>query len=336
MDWNPKVLREGGKRDLSFYSSNLFRCSAPVLPSISLWYFHLYKEVALSPTTPMWRHFFPLMWCQVVCGEQRNKKKKCRIFCTWGQKCTLRPKVIIQEDGLAGFSGKCSESLSGVAHRDRENTWGKNRDHTCHGQWESVEVSPLCKYYCSPSLMSPSDRAHLSSSQHIFNANRCACYTVTCVEPSCQYHIYSVLATLLGLLLRDMGMHGADNPERNNPSWLAGWLPGFGRHTWIPGPVIKASLVLPCLRSCAANRAIAKEPNCFQKHACPLQGCWLQPAWIPALLTYPDCSSSFLLLSPWSQQPSHQDTHGPRRWWPNHWCPLGPRPHRTQLSRNIP
>lgn len=30
------VLRQGGKRDLSFYSSNLFRCSAPVLPSITL------------------------------------------------------------------------------------------------------------------------------------------------------------------------------------------------------------------------------------------------------------------------------------------------------------
>lgn len=34
--------------------------------------------------------------------------------------------------------------------------------------------------------------------------------------------IYFVLATLLGLLLRDMGIHGADNPERNNPGWLAG------------------------------------------------------------------------------------------------------------------
>lgn len=116
-----------------------------------------------------------------------------------------------------------------------------------------VKVSSLCKYYCSPFAMPPSGRAHWSSSQHIFNANWCTCYIVTCVEPSCQYHIYSVLATLLGLLLRDMGMHGADNPERNNPSWLAGWLPGFGRHTWIPGPVIKASLVLSCLRSCAAN-----------------------------------------------------------------------------------
>lgn len=60
------------------------------------------------------------------------------------------------------------------------------------------------------------DRAHWSSSQHVFSANWCAC-----VEPSGQYHIYSVLATLLGLLLRDMGMHGAHNPDRNNPSWLA-------------------------------------------------------------------------------------------------------------------
>lgn len=59
IDWNPKVLREAGKRDLSFYSSDLFRCSAPVLPSVSLWYFYLYTEVALSFTTPMWWVSFP-------------------------------------------------------------------------------------------------------------------------------------------------------------------------------------------------------------------------------------------------------------------------------------
>lgn len=181
--------------------------------------------------------------------------------------------------------------------------------------------------------MSPSDRAHWNSGQHIFNANWCACYTVTCVEPSCQY-LFCVSNPSWAASERHGDTWGWQ-PRFKQP-WLAGWLPGFGRHTWIPGPVIKASLALPCLRSCAANCAIAKEPNCFQRHACPLQGC-SQPGSLPCLrLTYPDCSSTSLLLCPCSQQHRHQHTDGPRRWWPNHWCPLGPRSHRAQLSRNIP
>lgn len=128
---------------------------------------------------------------------------------------------------------------------------------------------------------------------------------------------------------------GCMGPITQTETTLAGWLPGSGRHTWIPGPVIKASLVLPCLRSCAANCAIAKEPRYFQKHACPFQGCttYRQHCSLPCVkLSYADCSSVFLLLSPHSQQPSHQDRYDPRRWWQSHCCPLGPRSHWSQSS----
>lgn len=245
--------------------------------------------------------------------ESRGKKKttkkpknKCRIFCTWGQKCTLRPEVVIQEDGLTGCSGKCSDVVNHCL------AWLSEIMKTCEGKADITSAmvdESLCRGFSSlqiqllSSCNGKADRTHWRSSQHVFNANWCACYTVTCVEPSCQYHFYSVIAALLGLLLGDMGMHGADKPEANNPSWLAPRLWQAHVDSW---PCHQTSLVLPCLRSCAANCAIAKEPNCFQKHTCPLQGCTTcsQHGSLPWVeLTYPDCCSAFLL---WASAPNSQ------------------------------
>lgn len=133
--WNSKVLREGVRGTSLFLK---VPCSAPVLPSTSLWCFHLYTDVA-PLQHPCEVSFSPAMWCQIICGEQRKKKKKkCRIFVTWGQKCTLRPKMVTQEDGVTRCNGRCSESLSDVALRDHENMWGKSRDHICQGRWETL------------------------------------------------------------------------------------------------------------------------------------------------------------------------------------------------------
>lgn len=167
---------------------------------------------------------------------------------------------------------------------------GKAEDHTCH-DFSSlsrqhcrevgvyVEGSPLCKYYCTPHVMAWLPDLTQSTSQHVSYENWWACYFVTRVVLSCKYHIYSVSALILGLLQRDMGKYRAYKPERNNPGSSAALtvrdskaedcLSGFHRHTWILGLVFKAPLILPHLRSCA----IAKEPNCSQKHSCPSQGC---------------------------------------------------------------
>lgn len=60
MDWNPKVLREGGERDLSFYSSNLFRCCAFNTPLI---FSSLHRGCSVPYNIRVKSHFFILMWC---------------------------------------------------------------------------------------------------------------------------------------------------------------------------------------------------------------------------------------------------------------------------------
>lgn len=191
---------------------------------------------------------------------------------------------------MADVVNPCLVWLSGLVKTHE----GKAEDRTCHDfsslsrqrcrdMGVYVEGSCLCRYYCTPHVMAWLPELTHSTSQPVSYANWWACYFVAWVVPSCQYHIYSVSAVLLGLLLRDVGKYRAYNPGRNNPGSSAAltmrdtksedWLSGFHRCTWIPGLVFKAPLLLPCLRPHAAHCAIAKEPNRSQKHACPSQGC---------------------------------------------------------------
>lgn len=155
--WNSKVLREGVRGTSLFLK---VPCSAPVLPSTSLWCFHLYTDVA-PLQHPCEVSFSPAMWCQIICGEQRKKKKRNVEYSSLGVRNA--PSDLKWSLRKMGWQGAMADVVNHCL------MWLSEIMKTCEGKAEIISVKVdgrLCRGFSSLQILPFSfcngraDRAH--------------------------------------------------------------------------------------------------------------------------------------------------------------------------------